>query len=67
MGKDLKSSWKKTGKQLGGAFKSLGISLAKTGKTVVNKIDSALDNIDKYDDTEKTDEDNKEGNEKTDN
>ena len=32
MGKELKENWKDTGKQLGGAFKSLGKTLFKTGK-----------------------------------
>lgn len=33
----LKEDWKETGKDLGGAFKSLGKSIVKSGAKVVNK------------------------------
>ncbi len=42
MADDLKNGWKETGKQLGGAFKSLGKTLFNTGKKVVKKVDEAL-------------------------
>ena len=46
MSDDLRSSWKQTGKALGGAFKSLGKSLLRTGKKVVAKIDDACSESD---------------------
>lgn len=39
MGKDLKDSWKETGKGLGHAFRDLGKALIKTGATAVKKAD----------------------------
>ena len=42
MADNLKKDWKETGKQLGGAFKSLGKTLFSTGKLVVEKVDEAL-------------------------
>lgn len=46
---ELKDTWKKTGKGLGNAFKNLGLSVFKTGKNVVNKIDAAAEHEDKKD------------------
>lgn len=43
---ELKETWKKTGKGLGNAFKNLGLSVFKTGKSVVNKIDAAAERED---------------------
>ncbi|MBR3750515.1 MAG: hypothetical protein IKK58_01970 [Clostridia bacterium] len=39
MAKDLKDSWKETGVGLGHAFRDLGKSLVKTGKTALKKAD----------------------------
>lgn len=39
MAKDLKDSWKETGKGLGHAFRDLGKALIKTGATAVKKAD----------------------------
>ena len=39
MAKDLKDTWKETGKGLGYAFRDLGKSLIKTGATAVKKVD----------------------------
>ena len=39
MGKDLKSDWKETGVGLGHAFRDLGKTLLKTGKTAIKKVD----------------------------
>ncbi len=39
MGKDLKESWKETGKELGFAFRDLGKTLIKTGATAMKKAD----------------------------
>ena len=43
---ELKETWKKTGKGLGNAFKDLGLSVFKTAKNVVNKIDAAVERED---------------------
>ncbi len=40
MAKDLRGSWKQTGKELGHAFKDLGKTLIKTGATAVKKADA---------------------------
>ena len=40
MGKDLKNDWKETGVGLGHAFRDLGKTLLKTGKTVIKKVDN---------------------------
>ena len=40
MAKDLKDSWKETGKGLGHAFRDLGKSLVKTGATALKKADN---------------------------
>ena len=40
MAKDLRDSWKQTGKELGHAFKDLGKTLIKTGATAVKKADA---------------------------
>ena len=37
--KDLKDSWKDTGRDLGHAFRDLGKTLLKTGKTALKKAD----------------------------
>ena len=39
MSKDLKDTWKETGKNLGHAFRDLGKSLIKTGTTAIKKAD----------------------------
>ena len=39
MAKDLKDSWKTTGKELGHAFRDLGKTLIKTGATAMKKAD----------------------------
>lgn len=39
MAKDLKDTWKETGKGLGYAFRDLGKSLVKTGATALKKAD----------------------------
>ncbi len=49
---ELKDTWKKTGKGLGTAFKNLGLSVLKTGKNVINKLDSD----DKHKDEKQADE-----------
>lgn len=40
MANDLRSKWKKTGKELGHAFKDLGKTLVKTGAVAVKKVDA---------------------------
>ena len=40
MAKDLKTTWKETGKGLGTAFRDLGKALIKTGSTALNKADA---------------------------
>lgn len=40
MAKDLKDSWKTTGKELGHAFRDLGKTLIKTGATAMKKADN---------------------------
>ncbi len=37
--KDLRGTWKETGKSLGHAFRDLGKTLIKTGATAVKKAD----------------------------
>lgn len=39
MAKDLRDTWKETGKGLGHAFRDLGKTLVKTGATAVKKAD----------------------------
>ena len=39
MAKDLRDTWKDTGKGLGYAFRDLGKSLVKTGATALKKAD----------------------------
>ncbi len=39
MGKDLRDTWKDTGKGLGHAFRDLGKTLIKTGATAIKKAD----------------------------
>lgn len=39
----LKDSWKKTGSELGHAFRDLGKSLGKTAATAVHKVDKWAD------------------------
>lgn len=39
MAKDLRDTWKETGKGLGYAFRDLGKSLVKTGATALKKAD----------------------------
>ena len=39
MAKDLRDTWKETGKGLGFAFRDLGKSLIKTGATALKKAD----------------------------
>lgn len=40
MSKDLRESWKQTGKELENAFKNLGKTLIKTGAVAVKKVDA---------------------------
>ena len=39
MGKDLKTTWKETGKGIGFAFRDLGKAIIKTGSTAMKKAD----------------------------
>ena len=39
MAKDLKETWKETGKDLGHAFRDLGKAIIKTGSTALKKAD----------------------------
>lgn len=56
MAKDLKDTWKETGKGLGYAFRDLGKSLVKTGATALKKADQWANSEDyKEEATEDTD------------
>ena len=44
MDKDLRSDWKDTGVGLGHAFRDLGKTLLKTGKTAIKKVDNWANN-----------------------
>ena len=56
MAKDLKDTWKETGKGLGYAFRDLGKSLVKTGATALKKADQWSNSEDyKEEATEDTD------------
>ena len=53
MSKDLKTSWKETGVGLGHAFRDLGKTILKTGKTAIKKADEWANSEDeKQDKTE---------------
>ena len=55
MAKDLRDTWKETGKGLGFAFRDLGKSLIKTGATALKKADEWANSEDyKKDSTEDT-------------
>lgn len=55
MGKDLKDTWKETGVGLGHAFRDLGKTLLKTGKTAIKKADEWANKEDEAE-AEKTEE-----------
>ena len=55
MAKDLKDSWKDTGVGLGHAFRDLGKSLVKTGKTALKKADEWANKDDESQETQKED------------
>lgn len=52
MAKDLKDTWKETGKGLGYAFRDLGKSLVKTGATALKKADQWANKEDYVDEPE---------------
>ena len=57
MAKDLRDTWKETGKGLGHAFRDLGKTLVKTGATAVKKADEWANREDNGEETAAESED----------
>jgi hypothetical protein len=59
MGKDLKDTWKETGKGIGFAFRDLGKAIIKTGATALNKANEWANSEDGEEQEKKAQDDKK--------